>query len=68
MTDARLDFDVEDTSLRWYRLTLTVNDTLNENFMTLNIHIEDINDNSPVFTNTSYTFEVCVLHLIVRPI
>ena len=64
MTDARLNYDVANTSLRWYSLTVSVNDTRNVNFMTLNIHIEDINDNDPVFGNSSYIFEVCLLLFI----
>ena len=64
VTNARLDYDVEDSSLRWYTLTVFVNDSLNENSLTLNIHIEDINDNDPVFENSSYTFEVCIYYAL----
>ena len=38
---------------------VTVNDTVNEDFLIINIQVVDINDNDPTFDNTTYSFSIC---------
>ena len=38
---------------------VTVNDTVHEDFLIINIQVVDINDNDPAFDNASYSFSIC---------
>ena len=58
MTAAILNRDVANISFRQYTLTVTVNDTTHADIVTVFINLVDINDNDPIFGNTSYTFEI----------
>lgn len=48
-----LDYDLN-PGLRMLELTITVNDTIFTDEITLVVELMDINDNSPVFQNISY--------------
>lgn len=53
MTVRDLDFDLV-TINQTYTLQVIVNDSVNYDDLTLDVHVIDINDNSPVFDNSSY--------------
>lgn len=55
ITNRRLDYDM---SNRQFTLRIEVNDSVVAPVLTVVIDITDINDNDPVFDNTSYVFEV----------
>ena len=57
VTAARLDYDDEMSGIREQTLTISVNDTLFTDEMTLVIQLQDINDNSPAFLNDSYQYD-----------
>ena len=59
MTTRPLDHDLATSGRQEYRLTVTVNDTVHEDFLIINIHVVDINDNYPAFDNASYSFSIC---------
>ena len=52
-TSLVLDFDLI-TAVKFYTLNISVNDTENVDFLTVNIGLVDINDNSPEFANATY--------------
>lgn len=54
MTVRELDFDLV-TINQTYTLQVIVNDTDHYDDLILDIQVVDINDNNPVFENTSYT-------------
>lgn len=49
------DFDLT-TRVQYYTLNISVNDTKFLDFLTVNIELVDINDNSPIFANDSYRY------------
>ena len=59
VTTIMLDHDLMTPGTKDYRLTVTVNDTENAASLIVNIHVVDINDNEPVFENTTYDFSIC---------
>lgn len=52
-TELVLDFDLT-ASVHFYTLTISVNDTENVDFITVNIQLVDINDNAPIFSVSEY--------------
>lgn len=52
-TAITLDFDLI-SAAQFYTLNISVNDTENAEYLTVNIELVDINDNSPEFANDSY--------------
>lgn len=52
-TNIILDFDLA-IAVQYYTLNISVNDTEFLDFLTVNIELVDINDNSPIFANDSY--------------
>jgi len=59
VTNIMLDHDLTTTGTRDYNLTVTVNDTENAAFLIINVQVIDINDNDPMFENTTYNFNIC---------
>jgi len=59
VTDIMLDHDLTTTGTRDYNLTVTVNDTENAAFLIIHVQVIDINDNDPMFENTTYNFNIC---------
>lgn len=57
ITSVELDYDLN-PDLRRLELTITVNDTKYTDEITLVVELMDINDNSPVFENNSYQFQI----------
>ena len=41
-----------------YELRLVASDNLNENFTTIVIHVNDVNDNPPVFDRPTYETQI----------
>ena len=54
-----LNYDLTTPETRNYRLTVTVNDTENAADIIINVQVIDINDNDPLFENTTYDFAIC---------
>lgn len=50
-----LNYDLM-SAVRFYNLNISVNDTRYVDFVTVNVELVDINDNSPVFANDSYRY------------
>ena len=48
-----LDFDLDVN--RTYSLYVRVNDSVHTDTLTLDVHVTDINDNTPVFDNTTFS-------------
>ncbi len=53
MTTRRLDFD-NATLNTSFTLRVTVNDTVHIDSITVDISVVDLNDNNPVFVNSTY--------------
>ena len=53
VTSVELDYDLY-PDLRMQELTIVVNDTVYTDQITLTVELVDINDNAPLFENTSY--------------
>ena len=45
-------------SLTQYELRLVASDNLNENYTTVVIHVNDVNDNPPVFDRPTYETQI----------
>ena len=58
VTLSRLDYDERPGLQEPIMLTIVVNDTLFTDEMILTIQLVDINDNSPVFQNESYQYDL----------
>ena len=56
-TNIVLDFDLNNP-VRFYTLNISVNDSELLDYLTVNVELVDINDNTPIFTNDSYRW-VC---------
>ena len=46
------------TNLLKYELRLVASDNLNENYTTIVIHVNDVNDNPPVFDRPTYETQI----------
>ena len=57
VTSNKLDFDLR-PDLRVQILTIVVNDTLFTDEIILTVQLMDINDNSPVFQNQTYQYDL----------
>ena len=53
VTTQSLDFDLDVN--RTYSLYVRVNDSAHTDTLTLDVHVTDINDNTPVFDNTTFS-------------
>lgn len=59
-TTIDLDFELSLRSSRFPTLNISVNDTEFVEFLTVNIEVVDINDNSPQFENVTYRYSALV--------
>jgi len=64
-TTRSLDYDVSTPNLDHFILTVVANDSLNPSTLTVNVMLVDINDNSPIFSNDSYTYVVTATEKIL---
>ncbi len=57
VTTRMLDFD-NTTVNQTYTLTVTVNDTVHEDTIIVDVVVMDLNDNNPIFENATYQYVV----------
>lgn len=54
LTTVALNYDLRTLGTQSYDLTVSVNDTEHVDFLQINILVQDVNDNDPVFSNETY--------------
>ena len=54
LTTVALNYDLRTLGTQSYDLRVSVNDTEQVDFLQINVLVQDINDNDPVFANESY--------------
>lgn len=65
MTTVALNYDLRTLGTQSYDLRISVNDTEQVDFLQINVLVQDVNDNGPMFANETYksvTIHPLLLH------